>query len=195
MKGKFIVLEGPDGAGTTLHSRLLAENLEREGHDVVLTAEPTEGGIGRHIRGILDGDSMPSADAVQLLFCADRAQHVAEIIIPALGQGKTVVSDRYALSTIVYGAALGLDQEWLEGVNSSFPKPDITVITLPPFEVCQQRLGSRSSNDQFEKLEFQKKIYSLYESIQDPNVQFVDTSGEKESSAMQVMQAVLDNFE
>ena len=101
MTGTFIVIEGPDGSGTTRHSSMLANNLRKNGKTVVLSAEPTNSPIGQEIRSILHGDSMPSPDAIQLLFCADRADHCANIIRPALEKGDTVVLDRYVLSTII----------------------------------------------------------------------------------------------
>ncbi len=93
----FIVLEGPDGGGTTTHSARLAQHLRAAGTDVLLTAEPSDGSIGTHISSILDEHRPMPADALQLLFCADRAQHLAQVIEPALREGKTVICDRYAL--------------------------------------------------------------------------------------------------
>lgn len=181
--GSFIVFEGPDGSGTTRQSGFFAERLRKTGKTVVLTAEPTESTIGQEIRTILHSDQMPSAEAIQLLFCADRADHVANIIKPALESGKTVVTDRYALSTIIYGAAQGVDKTWLEEVNAKFPKPDLTFITLPPFDVCLQRLNRRPSKDQFELESFQRRIYDHYKSVEDNRTVFIDTSRSKRESA------------
>ena len=176
----LIVLEGPDGAGTTKHSKLLAERLSREGHDVVLTAEPTDGPIGLQIRSMLKGDHLPDAATVQLLFCADRADHVARVIAPALAAGKTVITDRYALSTIVYGAAQGLDRDWLQSINDAFPKPDVIFLLLPPYEVCAERVGRRATKDQFEVDAFQRKVYAEYEKARSKGMIMVDTSGDME---------------
>ncbi len=183
MTGTFIVFEGPDGSGTTRQSAFFAERLRKSGKTVVLTAEPTESTIGQEIRSMLHSDQMPSAEAIQLLFCADRADHVANLIKPALEAGKTVVTDRYALSTIIYGAAQGVNQEWLEQVNANFPRPDLTFVTLPPFAVCQERLNRRSSKDQFELESFQRRIYDHYKSIEDNRTIFVDTSRSKRETA------------
>lgn len=178
MPGRFIVLEGPDGSGTTLHSHLLANRLREAGFDVLETAEPSLGPIGQQIRGILKGHEKIADDALQLLFCADRAQHLADIIEPALREGKTVICDRYALSTIVYGAASGLDRQWLKQVNAAFREPDITILTLPPIEVCMERLHRRSELDALEASElFQRRVYEEYATTRDPNIVLVDTSG------------------
>ncbi len=178
--GQFIVIEGPDGSGTTRHSGVLADRLRKEGHSVLLTAEPTESPIGQEVRSMLHADTLPSADAVQLLFCADRANHVETVIEPALRNGKIIVCDRYALSTIVYGMAQGIDRQWLESINAKFPKPDLTFITLPPFDVCMERIQRRETNDQFEMENFQRRVYENYKSIEDPSTIFVDTSGDKD---------------
>lgn len=181
--GQFIVFEGPDGAGTTRQSTLFVEKMQSEGKKVLLTAEPTDSPIGQEIRSILHSETLPSPDAVQLLFCADRANHIATVVEPALRNGTTVVCDRYILSTIVYGVAQGMDRAWLEAVNAAFPKPDMTFITLPPFDVCMQRINRRPSKDQFETEGFQRRVYEQYKSVEDPTVTFVDTHGSKKQSS------------
>lgn len=192
MQGTFIVLEGPDGSGTSTHTKRLAERLRNEGHDVVLTAEPTDGPIGRFIREQLAADSVPSPSALQLLFCADRALHIEEVIKPALEAGKTVISDRYVISTLVYGEAMGLRPDWLLQVNTPFIEPDKMILALPPLHVCLERIGMREKLDVFENAAFQKKIYDLYEAMSDdPQVQVVDTSGNIESAAERVYEAVM----
>lgn len=194
MTPKFIVFEGPDGSGTTRQCSFLTDSLRESGLNVLMSAEPTESKIGQEIRSMLTCDTMPSPDAVQLLFCADRANHVSTVIEPALKKGQTVILDRYSLSTIVYGAAQGVDKEWLESINEKFPKPDLTFITLPPFDVCMSRLQSRKSRDQFEMENFQRRVYENYTSIEDPNVIFVDTSGSKQQTANFVLQQYQERF-
>ncbi len=184
MQGCFIVFEGPDGSGTSRQSEFFAAKLKNEGISCILTAEPTEGKIGREIRKMLhETDNMLSPEAIQLLFCADRSDHVDTVIRPALEAGITVVTDRYTLSTIIYGKALGLDAEWLATINAHFPTPDCTVITLPPFEVSLERMLKREKLDSFETKDFQKKIYKEYAAVQQPNCIIVDTSGKKEENA------------
>lgn len=192
MQGKFIVLEGPDGSGTTTHSALLAEKLKKEGRDVVLTAEPTKSAIGLFIRAQLKAKSIDSPSALQLLFCADRAAHIETVIRPALAAGKTVISDRYVISTLIYGEALGLDPEWLLQVNTPFLQPDVMMIALPTFEVCMQRIGQRSQLDVFENLPFQRKIYDLYQRAldDDRSIMHIDTGKPQAESAQEVLKAV-----
>ena len=193
MKGRFIVLEGPDGSGTTTHSKLVAQFLKKRGKNVLLTAEPTDTAIGKFIRQELKKKSIRSASALQLLFCADRAQHIEKVVKPALAAGKTVICDRYVISTLVYGEASGLDPEWLLRVNTPFLEPDVLIVALPPFKTCMERIGLRKQLDVFENNSFQKKVYGLYAEIgkEDEDVFVVDTSGSKESVAKAMQAAVL----
>ncbi len=192
MTPSFIVLEGPDGSGTSLHSRLLAERLQREGHDVLLTTEPSDSAIGIWIRTLLKEKTTMDPAALQLLFCADRADHIATVIKPAIAAGKTVICDRYAPSTLIYGDVLGLDVDWLEDINAQFVQPDVTLFTLPPFEVCQERLSRRDERDLFEGTDFQRRIYEAYEKYvaEDQAVIVVDTSGEKAAVADEIFEKI-----
>ena len=184
-KGRFIVLEGPDGSGTTTHAKILADRLSADGFDFLLTAEPTESEIGLFIREQLKKKTIPSPTALQLLFCADRAAHIETVIKPALAAGKTVISDRYVISTLVYGEALGLDPEWLLKVNTPFLEPDIMIVALPAFHVCKERVKKRSQLEVFENEIFMRKIWDLYDKViaDDPSVHHIDTGGESNEAA------------
>lgn len=177
-KGTYIVLEGPDGGGSTTHAKLLCERLRSNGLDIVQTAEPTTGPIGTTIRAELRGKGIPS-DALQMLYSADRAWHMAKVVHPALDAGKTVVGERCHLSTFVYGEALDLDLPWLENMNSTFVEPDLMLVLMPPFEVCAQRLGIRD-RDLLEGDGLQKKVHAAYARRMEahPEYVLVDTSGD-----------------
>jgi len=192
MKGKFIVLEGPDGSGTTTHAKILADTLRSQGEDVVLTAEPTDSPVGKFIREQLKEKTIESPSALQLLFCADRAWHIEKVIKPALTAGKTVISDRYVISTLIYGEALGLDPDWLIRVNTPFLEPDIMIIALPPLHVCLERIMKRKQLDVFENTRFQKLVYDLYEKAgaEDDSVIMIDTGGERDDVAKEILKAV-----
>ncbi len=192
--GVFIVLEGPDGSGTTSQSKLLAERLQKEGHDVLLTAEPTTGPVGVFIRHQLSvsGNSV-TAGALQLLFTADRAWHVDTVIEPALKEGKVVVCERYGISTVIYGDATGLDGKWLEAANDKFLKPDLLIVTLPRFELAIERINKRKEKDIMEeKVELQRRIHDLYRAYAaaHPECPLIDTSGTLEESAEQIHRVV-----
>lgn len=192
----FIVLEGPDGAGTTLHVKLLSEKLREMGKTVTQTAEPTDGSIGSWIRAQLhNGEHGLAAETIQLMFCADRAQHIQNVIKPALDRGEVVVCDRYSLSTIAYGEASGVDPEWLKEINDHFLKPDITFLLQPSLDVCMERVGRRSELDMFEKKEFQAKVHASYKRILSGESGlaapiYIDTDGEKSAAAEKIFSAL-----
>ncbi len=191
MSSKFIVIDGPDAAGTTLHARLLAEHLQKEGRNVLLTAEPTNGPVGTWIRELLKEKKVPSS-SLQLLFTADRSWHVENVILPALQEGKTVITDRYTYSTIAYGIALGLDAQWLKDMNRTFLKPDSTVFTLPPLSVCLERLERREKHDILENGDLQEHVHNAYRKLaeEDPSIIVVDTSGDKEATAETIAHSI-----
>jgi len=197
--GLFVVLEGPDGSGTTSQAKLLADRLASEGHDVLLTAEPTTGPIGVFIRNQLStsGNSVTSA-ALQLLFTADRAWHVDTVIEPALKEGKIIIAERYSISTVFYGEALGLDAKWLEEANAKFRKPDLLIVTLPQFDIAIERINRRKEKDIMEeKVELQRRIHASYRKYADehPESPLVDTSGTLEQSAEEIYALVQDAIE
>lgn len=119
--GLFITLEGGEGAGKSTLSKRLAEDLTSTGHNVVSTREPGAGRIGKAIRAIvLDEDNIDLYPRVEaLLFAADRAQHVAELIRPALDRGDTVICDRYIDSSVAYqGYARDLGAEGIAHLSA-----------------------------------------------------------------------------
>lgn len=192
-KGTYIVLEGPDGGGSTTHAALLCEHLRKAGTDIVQTAEPTVGPIGTVIRTELRGKGMPP-DALQMLYSADRAWHMAKVVRPALEAGKIVVGERCHLSTFVYGEALDLDVPWLQDMNSTFVEPDLMLVLMPPFEVCAERLGIRD-RDMLEADSLQKKVHAAYERFmrEHPAYVLIDTSGPIDPTAALVADTV-DRF-
>lgn len=184
------MLEGPDGSGSTKHASILADRMQQEGHPCLHTAEPSTGKIGTNIRTILFEKPLPPPDALQLLYCADRAEHTQLVIMPALAEGTHVLGERYSLSTELYGAAAGSNQQWLHQINSHFLTPDITIILLPPFEVCKERLSRRTERDGLEDFSFQQKVHALYVTATGPNTVFIDSSGSIEATATEIWQHV-----
>jgi len=139
----FITLEGPDGSGKTLVAARLADELRARGRTVVLTREPGGSTVGDRVRSIVldhrpeDPPLDHRADA--LLFAAGRAQHVAEVIEPALARGDVVVSARYADSSLAYqGYGLGLPLDELRRIQEFATRgrwPDLTLLLDLPVEV------------------------------------------------------------
>ena len=135
----FISLEGIEGCGKTTQIRQLSSYLEQKGHPHIVTREPGGTAIGEKIRSILldpaSKDLVPTAEL--LLYMADRAQHINELIKPGLAEGKIVMCDRYFDATTVYqGFARGLDTRFildLHRVLFQDLKPDLTLLLdLPP---------------------------------------------------------------
>ncbi|WP_337062401.1 dTMP kinase [Kineococcus sp. G2] len=134
--GLFVALEGGDGSGKSTQSRLLAQWLRERGHEVVTTREPGGTSTGAALREVLltprgEGAALdPRAEA--LLFAADRAQHVAEVVLPALRRGAVVVTDRYVDSSLAYqGAGRQLPQREVEQLSAWATGellPDLTVV-------------------------------------------------------------------
>lgn len=193
MKGKFIVLDGPDGSGTTTHAALLAKHLIERGLEVVETSEPTKDPLGVWIRDLLKSGAEVDGLALQLLFCADRAAHVESVIRPALEQGKIIICDRYSLSTLIYARAQGIDDAALYQLNESFLQPDCTIFTLPSLGVCLERIRKRGTQDAFENAPFQTKIHREYKAMmkERPEILRIDTAGHMEDTA-RIVAAMVD---
>jgi dTMP kinase len=165
-KGLFLVIEGMDGSGKSTQSQLLFDYLKNKKYDVILTFEPTDEKIGKMLTEFyLKKVDMPIVDA--FLFSADREEHLKTVVIPALNQGKIVISDRYYHSTFSYQATQGLDLSWLIDMNKFFMKPDLTIIVDSSPERCIERIEidkKRKIEDRvkFEKIEFLKKLRNNY---------------------------------
>jgi dTMP kinase len=139
VRGRFITIDGPDGGGKTTQAQRLADALRARGLDVLLTREPGGTKVGDRVRNIVldneTGRHAPITDA--LLFNAARAQHVAEVILPALRAGRTVVCARYADSTLAYqgyGGGIALvDLRAIQAIATGGLLPDRTILLdLPP---------------------------------------------------------------
>ena len=177
--GKFIVIEGLDGSGNTTQASLLVKRLKKFGIKTHLTKEPTDSLIGGLIRSRLKGDWSCTPDCLQLLFSADRAYHLEKDIVPLLKKGIFVVSDRYFLSTLAYGA-LALDVDWLKCLNEQFLLPDAMFLIRASPKICVERIEKdRTSLELFEKIYELGRVWGHYEKLagEFPDVLIID--GEK----------------
>lgn len=151
-KARFVVLEGIDGAGTTTQAELLARAIQASDQAVCLTAEPSEGPIGAVLRAHVRGELHLDPATAALAFAADRADHLARVIRPALERGEWVVCDRYLLSTLAYQGAEGVDRALILEASATADVPDLTVFLDVPAGVAAARLASRGRPDRYDPL-------------------------------------------
>lgn len=170
MKGKFVTLEGCEGVGKSTQLRLLTEKLDAAGIAYVATREPGGSSIAEQIRKIiLDADNAEMSDVCEaLLYSAARAQHLADVVLPALEAGKLVLCDRFIDSTFAYqGYAKGLGTALVDELNRiaiGDCVPDLTIfLDLAP-EESFARKGGADKTDRLELLSpaFHRRVYEGY---------------------------------
>jgi dTMP kinase len=170
-KGILIAIEGIDGSGKSTLAHNISIALHKQGFDTTLTKEPGASEIGKEIRKIIQAQNIAfCSKAEYLLFAADRAQHFAELIIPALEQKKLIISDRMSDSSLAYqGYGNGLDLDMLHIINKwtmSSIKPDITIFVHVPVEVALERAKKRGALSAYEKREnFLHKVADGFEEL------------------------------
>lgn len=170
MTGLFITLEGPEGAGKSTNREYLAQRLRDHGIDVVLTREPGGTPLAERIRELLltPADEPMISDTELLLVFAARAQHLAQVIRPALARGAVVLCDRFTDATYAYqGGGRGLSCqriEQLENFVQGDMRPDLTLIFDLPVEIGLSRAAARGRLDRFEQegLQFFEAVRSAY---------------------------------
>lgn len=190
----FVSVEGMDGSGKTSLIKKLAEYFEERGQDALLTREPGGSSLGRRLRSILlDARSASLSHKSELyLFMADRAQHVEEVILPALEEGRLALCDRYTDSTLAYqGYGRGEDLQSLHCLNNLATgglMPNITILLDLPPRIGLERAGRRNMEDGLvisegrfdsESLKFHEKVREGYLTLarEDPErIKIVDAS-------------------
>lgn len=211
-RGLFITLEGIDGCGKTTQSQLLARSLKARGLEVVLTRQPGGTQVGERVRDILLANTsvglVPLAE--MLLYAADRAQHVTELIKPSLEAGRIVISDRYTDSTVAFqGYGRGLDLEVINELNrlaTSGLNPDLTILLSVTPEAARARFDSRHSKDdthkgmtrfEEESLDFHERVRAGYEKLvkdYPERIQVVDASGTREETQEKLIAVVMSRI-
>ncbi|MCU4405947.1 dTMP kinase [Acinetobacter junii] len=169
----FISFEGTEGVGKTTLIRKIHQYFEQQGKEVVLTREPGGTSLAEQIRTLLlavNHDEQMSHDTELLLIYAARAQHLQQVILPALAAGKIVLSDRFTDASFAYQCSgRGLSQEKLQLLNQTFvaKMPNITFWLDAPIELGMTRARERGALDRFEqeKLSFFAKVRSGYETL------------------------------
>lgn len=197
-RGRLIVFEGVEGAGKSTHLRQVAGVLRQEGWEVVETREPGGTRLGRDIRRLLMEvrDDPPGAQAELFLYLADRAQHVSEVIRPALAAGKVVLSDRFSVSTIAYqGFGRGLDLVRLRSADALARQgvwPDLILVLDCPVELGLQRAG-RDDRFHREDLAFHEKVRAGFLQLarEDPHrFVIIDTTEEPARVSTSILAAI-----
>lgn len=167
MRGKFITLEGMDGAGKSTHIPSIIQLLKSRGLEVVSTREPGGTTLGEKLRELLLNEAMHPETETLLMFAA-RREHIASVIEPALARGAWVLSDRFTDATYAYqsgGRGVSAEkvialEQWVQGDL----QPDATLLFDVPVEVSVSRLASARMPDKFEResAEFFTKIRNAY---------------------------------
>jgi dTMP kinase len=169
-RGKLVVLEGVDGAGTTTQAERLGRRFGTRAH---VTREPSTGPIGGLLRQLLGGAYAPvDRAAVALLFAADRLDHLAREIEPALERGQLVITDRYVLSSLAYqsidlepdfGGDRERARELVAAINARARSADLTLFLEVPADVAEARRRARGGPEElFDHRAFQVKLQAMY---------------------------------
>lgn len=197
--GRLIALEGGEGTGKSTQAERLAQDL-----GAVLTHEPGGTIVGRAIRALVLDPKLTELDprAEALLLAADRAQHLAEVIDPALAEGTWVVTDRFAGSSLAYqGYGRGLpleDVEWLSSWATRERWPDLTVLLeVPPEEAARRRGDRRLDRLEEEGSSFHARVASGYRALaldRPASWAVVDGSGTADEVAARVLEAVVERL-
>ena len=180
-KGLFITIEGPDGSGKSTQLKKLCSFLKKRRADFVFTREPGGTAVGERIREIVLDKNHPEMDDLTeaMLYAAQRTQHVREMILPALKEGKIVICDRFVDSSLVYqGYARGLGED-VKTINDMAIKgavPDITFLIMVDPATGRRRMKERDM-DRLEQLaeDFHERVYEGYMKLaeKEPNRFFI----------------------
>lgn len=205
MSGRFVVIEGIDGSGTTTQAARLAQRLVKEGKQARVTAEPTTGPIGSVIRQVLTGriasagGLAPGWATMALMFAADRMDHVEAEIEPFVASGGIMISDRYDASSLAYQSVMsgrgGKEAvEWIREINRHARRPDLTIVLDVPPAIASTRREARGQSAQlYEQNEMQVALAAFYKVLAKhlPNdkVVVVDGSGTQSDVGELVYQA------
>ena len=183
-KGRFIAFEGLDGSGQTTQANLLKNHLTKKGFKVILTKEPTKNNkAGKFVNKILNQDKKLSLNKLKKLqkrFAKDRNWHQENIVIPSLKKDKIVITDRSQFSSFAFGAASGIDLDYLLKINEKFIEPDIIILLKTSPKTSIQRIQKRGIEETiFEKEKQFKKVWDVFEKLAKRFKNIIIINGEK----------------
>lgn len=201
-RGKFITIEGTDGAGKSSFVPEMKAMLEAQGHEVIVTREPGGTPFAEEIRDLILNKKMDKLTALLLAF-ASRNEHIQNVINPALEEGKYILSDRFTDSTYAYQVAgQGLPREYVEVLEHMVQKqlkPDLTLVFTVPVSVSRERLArTQKIADNFESQDdtFFQNVLDGYLEIakkEPERCKVVDSSTNIEATREQVVK-IMDSF-
>ena len=195
-RGVLIDLEGIDGCGKSTQAQLLAKRLRAADHVVVVLKAPTDGPHGTRLQQVLRGERDADAEEVLALFPADRREHVADRITPALERGEIVLMDRYYYSALAYQCAAGIPAERIRAVNAFAPTPDLVMVFDLPVGEALERVHSHSVADTFERANHLERVRTAYLALEaDPLVHVLDATRTPEEIAVDVWTLVSEVLE
>jgi len=196
-RGLLIAFEGIDGTGKSTQISLLAEYLSSHGLEVVTTREPTDGPFGRKIRSLFNSRHNLTPEEELGLFMDDRLEHVQELILPSLNEGKIVLTDRYYLSTAAYQGAIDHDPAAILSDNEKFaPIPDLVLLlNLTPAESVHRirTLRGESLND-FEREDVLAKVAAVFAGFKMSYVKRIDASNSPDEVHEEIVVQVKEMF-
>lgn len=209
MKPRLITFEGVDGCGKSTQLKLTAERLVAAGEEVLTTFEPGDHSLGEGLRNLLlSGEYTPVPESELLLFLADRAQHVREVVLPAMEKGQWVLCDRFSDSTLAYQmAGRQLDAAVLDGLLEFAElgvRPSFTLwIDLPVHEALERTRyrsqgGEGTTRLDEEALSFHMRVRDGFEQIyrqETGRIYRIDASGNAGQVQQRIQQAMQDHFE
>ena len=183
-KGKFIAFEGLDGSGQTTQVNLLKDSLIKRGFEVISTKEPTwDNEAGKWVNNTLRQNKKMNSDELKLLqakFAEDRKWHQKNRVEPALKQGKIVITDRSQFSSFAFGAASGVDLNYLFSLNEKSIEPDVIILLKVPPKICLGRIHQRGEKKTlFEKEKQLEKVWDIYEKLAKKFKNIAVVNGEK----------------
>ena len=209
-RGRFVVIEGIDGAGTTTQVGVLADRLRGDKSQVRVTREPSDGPIGTLARLVITGRIVapsgraPGWQTMALLFAADRMDHVEAEIEPFVAEGGVVLSDRYDASSLAYQSVMSgrggeTAVEWIRSLNRHALRPDLTIVLDLPPEVAAVRREARGEAAQlYEQNEVQRALAAFYKDLArhmpKDRVAVVDALGTVDEVAARVFSAYAKAF-
>ena len=202
VRGKFLVLEGIDGSGTTTQLDRAVAYVQGLGHAAVATREPSTGPIGRLLReallghlGLPDGSRMDGR-SMALLFAADRIDHLQREIEPQLASGTTVITDRYLLSSLAYQAEEA-ERDWVLGLARGILRPDLTILLdLPIAVAARRREAAGRPIERYDADSYLEKVAANYRALasQDPLVTILNGAATQSEVTTAMCQAIATLF-